>query len=272
MNEEISSENSNERMRQEAKAVTEIEWLEFSFVTVTLTLFLIYLFIPLIISIFTPPQTEVTSEIDGVQMVVSLIISQAPAMIILTLIALLFYTELPIKDKFRLKNWRWYYLAIPFGLEVVILPTIWIVTSIFAISVKIFFDIELPARELQTFLMDCETITLIPVFISAVFIAPVIEELIFRKIIFDFAEKHIGTISSLIVTSVMFTTIHFTVVQSPALFIIAVALQILYIKFKSIYPCILFHMVHNGTTFLILILLRYLAQHEQFKYLLEGGV
>lgn len=278
---------------------TEENWITFSFGIVAAITALLYGVLPLISWLLTPESQEPVdyTAISETGMILSLVMSQLPVIVLLLILAVIFYRTIPIATKFRFTNWRWQYLLLPFAIEVVLLPIIYIVTIIFHFISLTFFDTELPPRDLQMFLLHCSPPTLCFMAVGAVIIAPIIEELMFRKVIFDylarffqrvfassicclfretgglslFFEKHTGVIISTLITSALFSAVHYTLIQSPALFLIGLTLQLLYIFNKSIYPSILLHIVHNGTAFLLLIIMRMLMENEFFKTLIEQG-
>ena len=247
------------------------EWITFSFTVIAAVIAILYFFIPLLLSQFmkAPVAGHTITDQD---MIYSLLFSQGPIIVILVLLAIAFKRTISIKEKFAFTNWNWSFTTFPFFIELLLLPAIWLVTVIFQLVTTFFFDLTLPPRDLQVFLMGCSEQTLIIMAIGAVIIAPIIEELMFRKIIFDFVEKNTSQLIAIVVTSALFAAVHFTLIQSPALFLIAVVLQLLYIKYKSIYPAIIMHMVHNGTTFLILIALRYMMKNDFLRAIIEQNM
>ena len=85
------------------------------------------------------------------------------------------------------------------------------------------------------------------VFVSAVLIAPVIEEIAFRRVLFVFMTRMVGTFSSAVLTSLVFAFMHGGVVQVLPLFVLSLVLQHLYVKHGTLFPGILLHACHNLT-------------------------
>ena len=265
------SEESTDSITSHRLIETENErsqWINLSFYVITASVVLLYVVMPAALSLLVK-QPEVEQPISEVNMILNLLLSQFPLIVVLMMLAFAVQRSMSIRDKFSFKNWRWSYLIIPFGLELLILPAIWLVTRIFLFVSERFFDTSLETGPLEAFLMECSDSTLIYMAVGAVIIAPVIEELIFRKIIYDFVKKYSSTIAATIFTSLLFAVIHCSLIKIPALFVIALFLQAVYNRYKSIYPAILLHVVHNGITFLLLIVFRAMMKDESTRALLE---
>ena len=87
--------------------------------------------------------------------------------------------------------------------------------------------------------------TSIPVEILAVIIAPVVEEIIFRGILLEQLSRKYNAVVSILVSSLLFSIFHFSIVQGVNTFIMGVLLGIVYIKTRSLVPCVLMHFVNN---------------------------
>jgi len=85
---------------------------------------------------------------------------------------------------------------------------------------------------------------------TAFVIAPVIEEAMFRGFILPGLMKHFTPLSSVLITSLLFSVLHFEFLSIIPLFIIGSILGWLYIKQKSIYGCLMFHAINNGIALL----------------------
>lgn len=244
------------------------QWTSLSFSVVATTVVSLYVVIPWLLSFFIE-QPDVEQKISEGNMMLNLLLSQVPIVAVLLILAFAVQRDLSIRDKFDFKNWNWIYLIQPFGLELIMLPAIWFVTKIFLFVSERFFDTPLEAGHLEAFLMECSDSTLIYMSVGAVIVAPFIEELVFRKIVFCYVKKYSSTVIATIITSLLFAVVHCSLVKIPALVVIAVFLQMLYLRYKSIYPSIILHMVHNGVTFLILVVIRHLMKDDSTRALIE---
>ena len=84
-----------------------------------------------------------------------------------------------------------------------------------------------------------------------VIIAPIVEELIFRGFLLQtFLARFSATASSLI-TATLFAALHFEFQSIGIMLILALILNWLFIRTRSLVPCIAFHIFNNGVAFLL---------------------
>ncbi len=177
--------------------------------------------------------------------------------ILFTLLAvgLCFFPKVPFREKFALRGWKEFDPVIIFVMALLIQPVIWIV---YFIS-KVFLEKYGIETQIPDIIRIARTISLpgfILLAVAAVIVAPVVEELIFRRIFFEFFTRLMGGAFSLIFTSLLFALVHCTLVQFAALFLLGVAFQLVYLRRRSLYPAILFHMTHNACAFLMILYCR----------------
>ncbi len=84
--------------------------------------------------------------------------------------------------------------------------------------------------------------------ITAVFIAPVIEEIMFRGILFPYLVKRGGLKGGIVAVSVAFAAIHFHIPSLLPLFLLSVVLCLAYWRFGSLWVSIGIHALFNGVT------------------------
>lgn len=87
--------------------------------------------------------------------------------------------------------------------------------------------------------------------ISTVLIGPVIEELLFRGIIYNNLKLNYNIKKSMIITTVLFSLCHFTLIQIIYTLIFGLLLVKVYEKYQNIKYVIILHMISNLTTTLI---------------------
>lgn len=92
--------------------------------------------------------------------------------------------------------------------------------------------------------------------ISAVILAPICEELIFRGFIFNKMLLRFSPAKAVILSSVIFGALHLTTGISPTL--VGAVLCIIYMKYQSIIPCMVIHAIHN----LAVTLIKYFAASD----------
>lgn len=93
--------------------------------------------------------------------------------------------------------------------------------------------------------------------VCAVLLAPVAEEIIFRRVMHDYFKSIIGGKGSFWLTSAIFAIVHFSLSQLAALLFLGAVFQKRRGDTKSLYPAILQHAIHNGATMILLTLIRY---------------
>ncbi len=175
------------------------------------------------------------------------------------------------RHKLMFRRWRWRYipevLFFMVGLEPLVLAVA-IATSILFKAIGI--EIKTPAIELL--LKNCSWNELAVIGFFAVVVAPVVEEIIFRRIIFGFFVPWAGKVPALILTSIIFAIAHDAKVQFPALFLLGAGMQMMYIRSRSIYPSMLLHAFNNSIALGLLILIRLYPMPELEKMLGFIGV
>ncbi len=81
---------------------------------------------------------------------------------------------------------------------------------------------------------------------NATILAPILEEIIFRAGLLKNLMSKYSTTSSVIVSSIVFSLIHFQLEVFGALFVISLLISRLYIKTGTIIAPILFHIINNS--------------------------
>ncbi len=74
----------------------------------------------------------------------------------------------------------------------------------------------------------------------------IVEEFAFRGVIMQALQRVMSPREVLIVSALMFTVLHVTVLSFPALFMIGLVLGWVRMRSKSIWPCVVLHACHNG--------------------------
>ncbi len=99
-------------------------------------------------------------------------------------------------------------------------------------------------------------------FFTVVFLAPIVEETLFRGFLQTWLKKHLGPIFSIILTSIFFVVFHFSTSQKignivilSALFPLAFFLSFIYEKQKTLICPILLHAIFNLSSILSLALI-----------------
>ena len=97
-------------------------------------------------------------------------------------------------------------------------------------------------------------IKLLPVLsvISTAIIGPIIEEFVFRGIIYNKLKESFTIISSIVLVSLLFGIFHLNLIQGIYAFMLSIVVSICYEKSHNLYVPILIHCFANITTSLLL--------------------
>ncbi len=97
----------------------------------------------------------------------------------------------------------------------------------------------------------------IAIAITAILVAPVVEELCFRGFIYLYLKRYTGSVFAIIATSLFFGIIHLNLVQSIPLACFSLLLILLYEKTKTLLAPIIAHSIFNFLTVLHMFLIPY---------------
>ena len=101
------------------------------------------------------------------------------------------------------------------------------------------------------FLQQLDSVPLlISLIVAAVIIAPLVEEILFRLVLFD-ALRPMGVGSAAVVAAGAFAFLHGTVVQAPALFVLGLVLQYMRGRYRTLWAPITLHATFNSISVLL---------------------
>jgi len=86
----------------------------------------------------------------------------------------------------------------------------------------------------------------------AVVLAPVVEEMVFRGLLFGWLRERCGTTAGAVLSSIAFAAVHASLTAVVALFLVALLLCALHVRTRSLYPCMLYHSLLNAQTLLLI--------------------
>lgn len=132
----------------------------------------------------------------------------------------------------------------------IVLFFIIIILMVNLVSSYLFWDYPLQKNVNQ--LSISREITIIQL-LSIVVIAPVAEEFYFRGILFNYFKKRSGKLFILILTSLIFSIIHFNVPATPTLFILGISLGLIKLTTDSIFITIIMHSIFNCIMLLMIL-------------------
>jgi len=231
-------------------------WLAWCVVSIFLS-YLIGNFLGIFISYF---MNEYALPVYPCKIVISLIPQFALVAGVMFVVALNGkYRQLLYVSRFR--NWKWYYIPETVGLEFVFLAF----SIVFGIGMLLFKTLFPVLYNLMKnlsnapylFIKEIDWGTFAIIVVGAVFIAPAVEEITFRAVMFKGLKKYTNVYAAAIITSLIFAAFHFNVIQFIPLFILGLLFQFLYISHKSIFPGIIFHTIHNGIAMSFLFLIKF---------------
>jgi membrane protease YdiL (CAAX protease family) len=87
----------------------------------------------------------------------------------------------------------------------------------------------------------------------AVLVAPITEECLFRGFIYNILKNKSGAISAAIASSILFSAVHTSLAQFIPLTLFALVQCYLYEKSRSLALPIIFHMLFNGVSTLVIL-------------------
>jgi membrane protease YdiL (CAAX protease family) len=169
------------------------------------------------------------------------------------------------KNKLYLQNWQNKFLMVgPLGALLVFIP----LTCVSFLSVYLSNYLKKsfgsswrwlfgPEFRIQQYILNMGWIYFLIFAFAAVAVAPVVEEIAFRNVIFRTFNTKLSTGASIFLTSFLFAVVHMNIESVPAIFLLGVTFQFLFIRYKSVYPSILFHMTFNGISMFLLAVVKY---------------
>lgn len=188
------------------------------------------------------------------QIALSIIPSQLVFIVPLLFAASFSSTHIALSKKLGLTKWDSSYIIEAIAWELIlIVPLTTLAALVYFICLHLGYNFASPVIEL---LSKASKYGVGLVFIFAVLIAPVIEEIAFRRVLFVFMTRMFGAFFSAVLTSLVFAFMHGGVVQVLPLFILGMVLQSLYLKHGTLFPSILLHSCHNFTIMALYLVLK----------------
>jgi membrane protease YdiL (CAAX protease family) len=228
-------------------------WLTAAFYTAVLVMFFVFIGGPFVMGAFA---RDIARLPEPLIFLVSVIPHQTLMMCSVLAPLLIFGASMGFAGGLK-AEWRpgWTHLAVTAAVFAVVFPLVSVVTLVFGELLKL-FHISFAPPPLPLIVMKCKPLSLAVLLFGVIVLAPVSEELVFRRVIYGWLASRTGGVVALFLTAAMFAAVHQSLVQFPGLFILGVALQLLYINYDSIWPPVIFHAAQNSLSMLILLLFR----------------
>lgn len=158
----------------------------------------------------------------------------------------------------KIRHWQWS----DFGWHIVSIKKVWIkvlqvysLTWVFNISYAFFLyfhGLTPPSTDVYTKLLGHTTwYTFILNLLLAGVLAPLVEETLFRGIIFGSLQAYFGKWTAAMVSAAIFSGLHFQAYGFIPRFMLGIALVYLYDKYKSLYPSVGLHALNNTVATII---------------------
>lgn len=132
---------------------------------------------------------------------------------------------------------------------------LYLAISVFACILVVYGGIKIPGYRIPAPIFGTTALAIIAVGIITVIILPVIEEIIFRKFLLQWLIDKAGNMRGSIITALLFASVNSIYRGFIPVFILGLILNWVFIKSKSIRPCILLHVTNNAAIFTLGILL-----------------
>lgn len=88
--------------------------------------------------------------------------------------------------------------------------------------------------------------------LAASVIAPIVEEMLFRGLLYRYLRARMGVVGSVALSAGLFAALHAVPVLLPMLLVIGVTLALVAERYDSIVPCIALHALHNSLMLVVL--------------------
>lgn len=236
-------------MLPEAQQPDLTQWLNWSFATVISIIFLFYI-LPRFFAI-TPDPANISSEQLATMLFstpIIFFITLCPATIILA-------PQINALHKLKLNNLSLYYIPIASLVAFIAYIFCAIINSGSEALIEL-LNIKINPPLVPLLAKECTNTGFMLIALAVIIIAPLTEEIVFRRIIFSWLAKYTSKWGALIVTSALFAIVHDSFAQFPALFALAIGLQLIYLKYNSLIPAIIMHASFNAISASLLLLIR----------------
>ncbi|MDF2673670.1 MAG: family intrarane metalloprotease [Clostridiales bacterium] len=130
-----------------------------------------------------------------------------------------------------------------------------LVSAVFVLIINQVFHIELESQEIMDMFLKGSWLAIIALTVLTVVIAPVLEEFIFRHILYGGISKKIGKIAAAIISSLLFTLLHYNLAGVVAFFAVGIYNCYLYEKY-GYRAAVINHSIFNLSSTAIIILIK----------------
>lgn len=132
---------------------------------------------------------------------------------------------------------------------------LYLAISVFACILVVYGGIKIPGYQIPAPIFGATVPAIIAVGVIMVIILPVIEEIIFRKFLLQLLTDKVGNMRGSIITAMLFASVNSIHRGFIPVFILGLILNWVFMRSKSIWPCIWLHVINNAVIFTLEILL-----------------
>jgi CAAX amino terminal protease family. len=123
--------------------------------------------------------------------------------------------------------------------------------------------------DIEILILNSSMATRITLALLATFTGPLVEEIIYRGVIYTAMEKTIGMVGAIISVSFLFTLVHVFQYRNNVgvilvVGILSVSLTLVRAFTGKLLPCFIIHMIFNGVQSILIIFHPYIEQYEKF--------
>ena len=108
---------------------------------------------------------------------------------------------------------------------------------------------------LEMVLRSDNPLALVLLALTAVVLAPLFEELVFRGVMLPVLARWLGRGWGVVLSGLVFAVAHLSIGELPPLLVLGIGLAMLRLSSGRLLPCVVMHACWNGATFINLILL-----------------
>lgn len=198
----------------------------------------------IIVMLFVPTSGRDVCEFTGCTLSSKFWLASAQALLVGLFVAMLLRARANLKPLFQIPINPVTVATTSVGAALIVVTLEWVTFPLFGTSVENPIIAQWIAKP---------SIAL-PMVLAMIIVAPIMEELLFRGLLFSFLRERLGFTLSAVLSSVVFTSAHFSYYEMPLnimfanaifAFIIGVTACTLFEKSKSLLSAILFHSIIN---------------------------
>jgi uncharacterized protein len=115
-----------------------------------------------------------------------------------------------------------------------------------------FGDVPTAREQLGLGSLKITTGAFVSLLIVGAVIAPAVEELLFRGLLYGYLRSRRGRAFALLISSAVFAALHLIPALMPSLFLFGLVLAVVYERYGSLYPCVVLHALNNAIIFVVL--------------------